>query len=139
MDVKPGNYTNFLSKGMITESRKTKTSRARQFASLFLTIKFFFFNGAVFHFVTRQNHTFRGSSTNAVINVKSKDINKKLRGAQPVNGPFSTKHFAYPEPVNPADNFFKDTTHCLNVTCIIKTRFTFNCLCPDHFNIRRFI
>jgi len=27
---------------MITESRKTKTSRARQFASLFLTTDFFF-------------------------------------------------------------------------------------------------
>lgn len=58
-----------------------------------------FLNSDVFHFVTVQNHTFRGSSTNTVINAKSNDLNKKLRGAQPVNGPFSTTHFAYPEPV----------------------------------------
>ena len=96
MDVKPGNYTNFLSNGMITESRKTKSSRHVS-SQVFLSPQIFFLNSDVFHFVTGQNHTFRGSSTNAVINVKSKNINKKLRGAQPVNGPFSTNYFAYPE------------------------------------------
>jgi hypothetical protein len=98
MDVKSGNYTNFLSKGMITESRRTKTSSARQFASLFLTTEKFL-NSDVFRSVTGRNRTFRGSSTKAIINVKIKDLNKKPRGIQPVNGPFSTKHFAYPEPV----------------------------------------
>ena len=57
MDVKSGNCTNFLSKGMITE---------RQFSSLFHTTEMFW-NSALFHFVAAQNNTFTGSSKNAVI------------------------------------------------------------------------